>query len=35
LVKLCSSHVNCINTSAINLSKDPIQHSNSKHIEVR
>ena len=23
------------NTSAINLSKNPVQHSNSKHIEIR
>ena len=25
----------CDNTSAINLSKNPIQHSKSKHIEIR
>ena len=25
----------CDNTSAINLSKNPIQHSRSKHIEIR
>ena len=25
----------CGNTSAINLSKNPIQHSKSKHIEIR
>ena len=25
----------CDNTSAINLSKNPVQHSSSKHIEVR
>ena len=25
----------CDNTSAINLSKNPVQHSNSKHIEIR
>jgi len=25
----------CVNTSAINLSKNPIQHSRSKHIEIK
>ena len=25
----------CNNTSAINLSKNPVQHSKSKHIEIR
>ena len=25
----------CDNTSAINLSKNPIQHSRTKHIEIR
>ena len=25
----------CDNTSAINLSKNPVQHSKSKHIEIR
>ena len=25
----------CYNTSAINLSKNPVQHSKSKHIEIR
>jgi len=27
--------VYCDNTSAINLSKNPIQHSKAKHIEIR
>ena len=27
--------IKCDNTSAINLSKNPIQHSRSKHIEIR
>ena len=27
--------INCDNTSAINLSKNPIQHSRTKHIEIR
>ena len=27
--------IKCDNTSAINLSKNPIQHSRTKHIEVR
>ena len=25
----------CDNTSAINISKNPVQHSNTKHIEIR
>ena len=34
---LCYDHVPilCDNTSAINLTKNPIQHSRTKHIEVR
>ena len=27
--------IKCDNTSAINLSKNPIQHSRSKHIDIR
>ena len=27
--------IKCNNTSAINLSKNPIQHSKTKHIEIR
>ena len=27
--------IKCDNTSAINLSKNPVQHSKSKHIEIR
>ena len=27
--------IRCDNTSAINLSKNPVQHSRSKHIEIR
>ena len=27
--------IKCDNTSAINLSKNPIQHSRTKHIEIR
>ena len=30
--KIC---IKCDNTSIINLSKNPIQHSRSKHIEIR
>ena len=34
---LTYSHVpiKCDNTSAINLSKNPVQHSRTKHIEIR
>jgi len=28
-------HIRCDNTSAINLSKNPILHSRTKHIEIR
>ena len=27
--------INCDNTSAINLSKNPVMHSRTKHIEIR
>ena len=27
--------IRCDNTSAINLTKNPVQHSKSKHIEIR
>ena len=27
--------IKCDNTSAINLTKNPVQHSRSKHIEIR
>ena len=27
--------IKCDNTSAINISKNPIQHSRTKHIEIR
>ena len=34
---LCFDHIliNCDNPSAINLSKNPIQYSRTKHIEIR
>ena len=34
-VKLDKTPIKCDNTSAINLSKNPIQHSRTKHIEIR
>ena len=34
-IKLNKTPIRCDNTSAINLSKNPIQHSRSKHIEIR
>ena len=34
-VSLPCVHILCDNTSAINLSKNPIQHSRTKHIEIR
>jgi len=35
LKRYTNIHVFCDNTSAINLSKNPIQHSRSKHIEIK
>ena len=32
---LSETPIHCDNTSAINLSKNPVQHSRSKHIEIR
>ena len=34
---ICQEHLTiyCDNTSAINISKNPIQHSRTKHIEIR
>ena len=34
-IKLDHIPINCDNTSAINLSKNPIQHSRTKHIDIR
>jgi len=34
-VKLKKVPLNCDNTSVINLTKNPIQHSKTKHIEIR
>ena len=34
-IKQSKITIKCDNTSAINLSKNPIQHSRSKHIEIR
>ena len=34
-IKLDQIPILCDNTSAINLSKNPIQHSRTKHIEIR
>ena len=34
-IKLNETPIKCDNTSAINLSKNPIRHSRSKHIEIR
>ena len=34
-IKLNETPIRCDNTSAINLSKNPIQYSRSKHIEIR
>ena len=34
-IKLTKTPIRCDNTSAINLSKNPVQHSRSKHIEIR
>jgi len=34
-VRLSKVPLYCDNTSAINLTKDPIQHSKTKHIEIK
>ena len=34
-IKLDHIPIKCDNTSAINLSKNPIQHSRTKHIDIR
>ena len=34
-IKLNETPIRCDNTSAINLTKNPIQYSRSKHIEIR
>ena len=34
-INLEQIHINCDNTSPINLLKNPIQHSRTKHIEIR
>jgi len=34
-VKLSKVPLHCNNTSAINLTKNPIQHSKTKHIEIK
>ena len=34
-IKLNKTSIRCDNTSAINLTKNLIQHSRSKHIEIR
>ena len=34
-IKLDHILIKCDNTSAINLSKNPIQHSRTKHIDIR
>ena len=34
-IKLDHIPIRCDNTSAINLSKNPIQHSKTKHIDIR
>ena len=34
-IKLDHIPIKCDNTSAINLSKNPIQHSRTKHINIR
>jgi len=35
LLRYRGIHIMCYNTSAINISKNPIQHSRSKHIEIK
>ena len=34
-IKLNKTPIRCDNTSAINLTKNPVQHSRSKYIEIR
>lgn len=34
-LNLCQVSIKCDNTSAINISNNPIQHSRTKHIEIR
>ena len=34
-IKLDHIPIKCDNTSAINISKNPIQHSRTKHIDIR
>ena len=34
-IKLTKTPIRCDNTSTINLSKNPVQHSRSKRIEIR
>ena len=34
-IKIDHIPIKCDNTSAINLSKNPIQHSRTKHIDIR
>ena len=34
-IKLNKTPIRCDNTNAINLTKNPIQHSRSKYIEIR
>ena len=34
-IKLARTPIKCDNTSAICLTKNPVQHSRSKHIEIR
>ena len=34
-ISITNSPIICDNTSAINLSKNPIQHSRTKHIDIR
>ena len=34
-IKLDNIPIKCHNTSVINLSKNPIQHSRTKHIDIR
>ena len=34
-IKLYHILIKCDNTSAINLSKNPVQHSRTKHIDIR